>query len=145
MFSIPRLSTYNKKEKEMTIEPIKEKLDDKIAKLNSSRVYKKVTPRGDLSWYIKWASSVLLIIAMVLTSANIHPWNLYPAIVGMTGWLIVGLLWHDRALIVLNAISVAIYLTGIVNSWFGGRKRFVVFWRFFFVLLNFFLEFYLEV
>ena len=26
----------------MTIEPIKEKLDDKIAKLNSSRVYKKV-------------------------------------------------------------------------------------------------------
>ena len=57
----------------MTIEPIKEKLDEKIAKLNSSRVYKKITPRGDLSWYIKWASSILLIIAMVLTSANVHP------------------------------------------------------------------------
>ena len=55
----------------MTIEPIKEKLDEKIAKLNSSRVYKKITPRGDLSWYIKWASSILLIIAMVLTS-NVH-------------------------------------------------------------------------
>ena len=95
------------------IEPIKEKLDEKIKKLNSSRVYKKITPRGDLSWYIKWFSSICLIIA------NVHPWNLYPAIVGMTGWLIVGLLWHDRALIVLNAISVAIYLTGIVNSWFN--------------------------
>ena len=103
----------------MTIKPIREKLDDKIAKLNSSRVYKKITPKGDLSWYIKWASSICLIIAMVLTSANVHPLNLYPAIVGMTGWLIVGLLWHDRALIVLNAISVAIYLTGIVNSWLG--------------------------
>ena len=33
------------------IEPIKEKLDDKIKALNSSRVYKKITPRGDLSWY----------------------------------------------------------------------------------------------
>ena len=98
------------------IKPIDEKLDDKIKKLNSSRVYKKVTPRGDLSWYIKWASSVLLIIAMILTSSNIYPYNLYPAIVGMIGWLIVGLLWHDRALIVLNAISVAIYLLGIVNS-----------------------------
>jgi len=98
------------------IKPIDEKLDDKIKKLNSSRVYKKVTPRGDLSWYIKWASSVLLIIAMIFTSANIYPYNLYPAIVGMIGWLIVGLLWHDRALIVLNAISVAIYLLGIVNS-----------------------------
>ena len=103
----------------MNIEPLKEKLDEKIKKLNSSRVFKKVTPRYDLSWYIKWFSSVCLIIAMILTSANVHPWNLYPAIVGMTGWLIVGLLWHDRALIVLNAISVAIYLTGIVNSWFG--------------------------
>ena len=101
------------------IKPIDEKLDDKIKKLNSSRVFKKVTPRYDLSWYIKWFSSVCLIIAMVLTSANVHPWNLYPAIIGMTGWLIVGLLWHDRALIVLNAISVAIYLTGILNSWFN--------------------------
>lgn len=102
------------------ITPIEEKLNDKIAKLNSSRVFKKVTPRYDKSWYIKWASSVLLIIAMIMTSANIHPYNLYPATVGMIGWLIVGLLWHDRALIVLNAISVAIYAVGILNSWFGG-------------------------
>ena len=100
------------------IEPIGEKLDDKIKKLNSSRVYKKVTPRGDLSWYIKWASSVLLIITMLLTSANVFPINLYIGVVGMAGWLVVGLLWHDRALIVLNAISVAIYGMGIVNSWF---------------------------
>ena len=101
------------------IEPIGEKLDEKIKKLNSSRVFKKVTPKYDLSWYIKWVSSVLLIIAMVLTSANVHPYNLYPAILGMTGWLIVGILWHDRALIILNAVSVAIYATGIVNSWLG--------------------------
>ena len=101
------------------VEPIGEKLDEKIKKLNSSRVFKKVTPKYDMSWYIKWVSSVLLIIAMVLTSANVHPWNLYPAILGMTGWLIVGILWHDRALIILNAVSVAIYATGIVNSWLG--------------------------
>ena len=102
------------------IDPINEKLDDKIKKLNSSRVYKKITPRYDLSWYIKWASSVLLIIAMVMTSSNIFPYNLYPAILGVIGWLIVGMIWHDRALIVLNAISVAIYATGIMNSWFNG-------------------------
>jgi len=101
------------------IEPIGEKLDEKIKKLNSSRVFKKVTPKYDLSWYIKWVSSVLLIIAMVMTSANVFPYNLYPAIVGMIGWLIVGILWHDRALIILNAVSVAIYATGIVNSWLG--------------------------
>ena len=104
----------------MTIEPIREKLDEKIKQLNSSRVYKKVTPRGDLSWYIKWTGSMFLIVAMMMTSVNIFPLNLYVALVGMTGWLIVGILWHDRALIVLNAVSVAIYGLGIMNSWFNG-------------------------
>mgnify|MGYP003984431211 FL=1 len=104
----------------MTIEPIREKLDEKIKQLNSSRVYKKITPKGDLSWYIKWTGRVFLIVAMMMTSVNIFPLNLYVALVGMTGWLIVGILWHDRALIVLNAVSVAIYGLGIMNSWFNG-------------------------
>ena len=104
----------------MTIEPIREKLDEKIKQLNSSRVYKKVTPKGDLSWYIKWTGSVFLIVAMMMTSVNIFPLNLYVALVGMTAWLVVGILWHDRALIVLNAVSVAIYGVGIMNNWFNG-------------------------
>ena len=103
----------------MTIEPIKEKLDDKIKKLNSSRVYKKVTPRGDLSWYIKWASSFVIIIAMLFTSANMFPINLWIANIGFIGWTIVGMLWHDRALIVLNSISLAIYTLGIINYYYG--------------------------
>ena len=36
------------------------KLSDKIKALNSTRVFKKVTPKGDLSWYIKWASSIFM-------------------------------------------------------------------------------------
>ena len=103
----------------MTIEPIKEKLDDKIKKLNSSRVYKKVTPRGDLSWYIKWVSSFVIIIAMLFTSANMFPINLWIANVGFIGWTVVGMLWHDRALIVLNSISLAIYSLGILNYYYG--------------------------
>ena len=102
----------------MTIEPIREKLDDKIAKLNSSRVYKKVTPKGDLSWYIKWVASIFLIIGMILASVNLFPYNIMVASVGVFGWLIVGMLWHDRALIVLNAISLAIYLMGVIGHYF---------------------------
>ena len=103
----------------MTIEPIKEKLDDNISKLNSTRVYKKVTPRYDLSWYIKWASSITLIFAMLFTSANMFPINLWIANMGFIGWLIVGMLWHDRSLIVLNAVSLAIYSLGILNYYYG--------------------------
>jgi len=39
------------------------------------------------------------------------------ASIGVLGWLIVGILWHDRALIVLNAISLAIYLMGVVGHY----------------------------
>ena len=95
------------------------KLNDKIKALNSTRVFKKITPKGDLSWYIKWFGSCFLIVAMMMTSANLHPWNLYVAMVGMISWLIVGMLWHDRALIFLNAVSVGIYGVGIMNSWFN--------------------------
>ena len=99
----------------MTIEPIKEKLDDKIAKLNSSRVIKKITPRGDLSWYIKWVSSMFIIFAMATASADMYPYNLFLQFIGLVGWLIVGMLWHDRALIFLNAFGIAIILSGIMN------------------------------
>ena len=103
----------------MTIEPIKEKLDDKISKLNSTRVYKKVTPRYDLSWYIKWVSSITLIVAMMFTALDIFPFNMWIANLGFVGWLVVGMLWHDRALIVLNSISLAIYSMGIINYYYG--------------------------
>ena len=102
-----------------TIKPITEKLDDKIKALNSSRVNKKVTPRYDLSWYIKSASSITLIFAMLFTSANMFPINLWIANIGFIGWLIVGMLWHDRSLIVLNAVSLAIYSLGILNYYYG--------------------------
>ena len=103
----------------MNIEPLKEKLDDKIKKLNSSRVIKKITPRYDLSWYIKWFSSITLIIAMMFTAVEMFPINLFIANIGFIGWLVVGMLCHDRALIVLNSISLAIYTLGIFNYYYG--------------------------
>ena len=103
----------------MTKEEVYRKLDDKIKDLKSTRVFKKVTPKYDLSWYIKWFSSITLIFAMMFTAVEAMPINLFIANVGFIGWLIVGMLWHDRALIVLNAISFAIYSMGILNHYYG--------------------------
>ena len=81
-----------------------EKLDAKIKKLNSTRVFKKITPKGDLSWYIKWTSSFIILIGMALTSAGMTPYNLFFHLTGVIGWGIVGMLWHDRALIFINGV-----------------------------------------
>ena len=102
------------------IEPIKEKLDDKIKKLNSSRVIKKVTPKGDLSWYVKWFSVALILIATAARSVGTIPHiDMWFGLFGTVGWAWVGYLWHDRALLFLNAILVTLLIGGLMNYYFG--------------------------
>ena len=98
-----------------------EKLDTKIKKLNSTRVFKKITPKGDLSWYIKWTSSFIILIGMALTSAGMTPSNLFFHLTGVIGWGIVGMLWHDRALIFINGVATFIFFSGIIGYYFGGN------------------------
>jgi len=39
--------------------------------------------------------------------------------VGCAGWIGIGVLWKDRALLVLNTVACFILLTGIVNNLVG--------------------------
>ena len=79
---------------------------------------KFTTPKGDLSWYVKWSASVFIIIGMIFSSLNIFPYNLFLHLIGVSGWFVVGMLWHDRSLIVVNAIAVFIFLSGIIKYYF---------------------------
>ena len=76
---------------------------------------KKVTPLHDLSWYVKWISSLFVMIAWMLTSANLYPYNIMVQIIGVAGWLWVGYLWHDRAIMVLNAMGVMFLGIGLIK------------------------------
>ena len=94
------------------------KLDQKIKELNSTRVFKKITPKYDLSWYIKWLSSLMLMVAVCFRAADLnHMFDLYFSFVGTLGWLWVGILWHDRALIMLNGALATLLFTGILKAY----------------------------
>ena len=94
------------------------KLDDKIKDLKSTRVFKKITPKYDLSWYVKWVSSVLILTAVCFRAAGeFHMFDLYFSLAGTLGWLWVGILWHDRALMVLNSGLAIVLLTGILRTY----------------------------
>mgnify|MGYP000495275562 CR=1 FL=1 len=67
-----------------------------------------------LSWWVKWTSSIILIVGMIFTANNVYPLNLFFHFVGISGWLWVSILWNDRALIVVNAVALAIFANGIV-------------------------------
>jgi hypothetical protein len=65
---------------------------------------------------IKWVSSLLIIISMILTaSGDYHPWNLYIAVPATIGWVIVSFCWKDKSLILMNTIALTIYLLGIAK------------------------------
>jgi len=83
---------------------------------NSKRIYKSATPKQDLSWYVKWIASMFLLCAFAFRSTQQFPFvDLCLSLVGVSGWLWVGLLWKDRALVLLNGIAVFILISGLIN------------------------------
>ena len=78
-------------------------------------VLDKQTPTYTLDWYIKWIASIILIVGVILTSNNIYPLNLVVHAIGMFGWFIVAIIWNDRALLVINAVSLVLLINGLVS------------------------------
>ena len=65
---------------------------------NSNRIFKSATPKYDLSWYVKWTASAIMLVAMSFRGAQVLPqFDLMLSFVGCLGWLWVGVLWKDRA------------------------------------------------
>ena len=66
----------------------------------------RLTDKKDAAWFIKWISSFIVITAMSLRGIEgMQIYDLTLSIVGVAGWLCVGMLWKDRALIILNAVG----------------------------------------
>ena len=75
----------------------------------------KLSDKKDLAWFIKWVSSFIVITAMSLRGIEgMQVYDLTLSIVGVAGWLFVGMLWKDRALIMLNAIALFILMSGFI-------------------------------
>jgi hypothetical protein len=82
-----------------------------------TNLIEKMAPTLTFDWYVKWIASILLIIGTILTSNNIFPLNLYFHSLGLFGWFIVSIIWNDRALLVINAVSLAILVNGMVADY----------------------------
>ena len=46
-------------------------------------------------------------------------YDLYLSLIGVFGWLVIGILWKDRALILLNGIGFAILLNTFIQKLYG--------------------------
>lgn len=66
--------------------------------------------------WLKWIATVALIIGAILTSMDIRPWNIWAFNIGNISWVIVGILWREASLVVLNLGLTLIYAVGLL-SW----------------------------
>lgn len=85
---------------------------------HSKRIYKSKTPKGDLSWYVKWISSVCVLFAMSMRGIeHLAQYDLILSLVGVIGWCWVGILWKDRALILLNGTGILLLLSTLLREY----------------------------
>lgn len=69
-----------------------------------------------LAFSVKWAASLVQIVGYAATAFGWTPWNLYLFLVGVLGWLAVGALWKDRAIMLIHAVALASMIAGLASG-----------------------------
>ena len=83
---------------------------------NSKRIFKSATPKYTVDWYLKWVSSVVVLAAMSMRGVpELVVYDLYLSVVGIFGWLLVSIIWRDRALILLNSFGLLFLLRNLIE------------------------------
>lgn len=63
-----------------------------------------------LAWVATWA----LIASAAMASVNFYPYYVWGFLVSNSLWILVGILWRERSLIVMNAGLTLIYIVGLI-------------------------------
>ncbi|MFQ1700124.1 DUF6552 family protein [Loktanella agnita] len=66
--------------------------------------------------YVKWIATVVQLIGYGLTGMNIVPWNVFAFVVGIILWFAVGLMWKDRAIMIVHLGAFISLTLGYLNS-----------------------------
>ena len=81
---------------------------------NSKRIYKSATPKYTIDWWLKWIASIFILSALSMRGIDgFIFYDLILSIVGIGLWLIVSVLWKDRALVLLNGVGLLFLLRNL--------------------------------
>ena len=85
---------------------------------NSKRIFKSATPKYTIDWYLKWIASIFVLVTMSYRGINSDV-DLYLSIVGIGLWLIVSIIWNDRALITVNGVGLILLVNNLMEKLYG--------------------------
>ena len=79
-----------------------------------------VTPKYDITWYVKWVSSVIILVGITVRASGLTDLlyiDLICSWIGAVGWFFVGFKWNDRALMMVNGVIGVILFAGILRHY----------------------------
>jgi len=94
---------------------------------NSKRIFKSVTPKYTVDWWIKWIASIILLCAAAFRSSGVAELAVYDMILSWIGcalWCVVGIMWKDRAVTLLNGAVAMLLFSGLISAYVDGRLPF---------------------
>tara|TARA_B110000259_G_scaffold164108_1_gene189948 strand:- start:3 stop:227 length:225 start_codon:yes stop_codon:yes gene_type:complete len=68
--------------------------------------------------YLKWVSTFLVLIGILLTNLNYYPMNIFFHGAGVVGWTIAGFLSKDKALLTNFGLQIPLFLIGFYQLLF---------------------------
>lgn len=71
---------------------------------------------GRAAFTVKWVASIIQIMDYTATAFGWTPWNLYLFLIGVLGWFTVGMLWNDRAIMLIHIVALGAMLAGMSSS-----------------------------
>ena len=64
----------------------------------------------------KWVATAIQLVGYGLTGLNITPWNVYAFFLGIILWFAVGIMWKDKAIMVVHVGAFISLFVGYLNS-----------------------------
>ena len=89
---------------------------------NSSRIVKSATPYYTADWYIKWIASIIVLFAVAIRSSGVPElmiWDMFLSWIGAAMWAVVGFMWKDRAILLLNGVLGLMLFSGLIAEFFS--------------------------
>lgn len=65
---------------------------------------------------VKWVATFVQLVGYGLTGLNYTPWNIYAFFVGIVLWFAVGMMWKDRAIMVVHLGAFVSLLVGYIGA-----------------------------
>ena len=65
---------------------------------------------------VKWIATIIQLIGYGMTGMNLVPYNIYMFFMGIFLWFAVGMMWKDRAIMIVYVGAFVSLLAGFLNS-----------------------------